>query len=206
MKKIVIYYLTVIMCVCVFSACQMRERAPLTVTFYDVSSAMSSDHTIKIQFAEEKDYEDYFVDILVKSDVKDIELTIFQEFSDKNDKTTIKIDAANKYISLDEYKIFNLESEQTDSMVGYSDVLQTTIVINSSKDATLTLLAIVGEKDGENFNQIAKVSNEYVLKVKSINSFGKWWLSCVDKLMPFTSLQIWENDKLNKIPVVIRLF
>ena len=170
MKKIAIYYLTVIMCACVFSACQMRKRAPLTITFYDVSSAMSTDHTIKIQFAEEKDYEDYYVDILLKSDTNDVELTIFKELSDKNDKTTIKIDNANKYISLDEYKIFNLESEQTDSMVGYADVLQTTIVINASKDATLTLLAVVGEKDGENFNQIAKVSNEYVLKVKQADS------------------------------------
>ena len=78
----------------------------------------------------------------------------------------LNITKDNGYVSLDEYKLFNLQKEQTDSMVGYADVLSTTLVVNSNKDATLTFLAIIGEnKDGE-FNKIGEVSKEYTLNVK----------------------------------------
>ena len=123
----------------VFGGCDMSNRKPLTVTFIDVSGALSSDHTIKISFAEEKDYEDYFIDILVKAD-REVELTFFQEYASDEDKITLNV--GNKYVSLDEYKLFNLEEEQQDSMVGYADALVTNLVVNSSDDAVLTFLAI----------------------------------------------------------------
>ena len=150
--------------------CEMRERTPLTVTFIDVSGALSTDHTIKISFAEEKDYEDYYIDILVKCDTDDVELTIFQEFASEEDKIKIILGKDGGYVSLDEYKLFNMEEEQTDSMVGYVDALTTNLVVNSSKDATLTFLAVVGEKEQNNFKQIGAVSKEYTLNVKKHES------------------------------------
>ncbi len=163
--KRVCFYLFLTLCLILAMGCDAIERKPLTVTFIDVSGALSTDHTIKISFAEEKDYEDYFVDILIKSDT-DVELTIFQEFASEEDKVKLSLTANGGYISLDEYKLFNLEEEQTDSMVGYGDALMTTLVINASNDAVVTLMAVVGEKDGGNFKQIGIVSNEYSLGVK----------------------------------------
>ena len=87
---------------------------------------------------------------------------LFKEFEHK--KTTINIEAG-KTISLDEYMLFNLENEQTDSMVGYGDVLTTTIVINSSENAKITLIAIVGEKENNEFKQKFVVSKKYDLDV-----------------------------------------
>lgn len=167
MKKYIVFSL---MCLSfMFAGCEMPKRQPLTVTFIDVSGALSTDHTIKISFAEEKDYEDYYIDILVKSD-KNVELTLFQEFANDQDKIKLNLTANGEYVSLDEYKLFNVEEEQTDSMVGYSDALVTNLVVNSNKDATLTFLAIIGEKKNEKFNKIAEVSKEYSLKVlKHIN-------------------------------------
>ena len=149
-----------------FSACQSITRQPLTVTFIDISGAMSTDHTITIKFSEEKDYEDYYIDILVKSDTDEVELTIFQEFAKDDEKIKLSLSKDDGYISLDEYKLFNLEKEQTDSMVGYGDVLTTTLVVNSNRDATLIFLGVIGEKSGEEFDKVAEVSKEYTLSVK----------------------------------------
>ena len=160
MKKIFLIIMLVF-CVSCTIGCQQNQRTPLTVTFIDVSGANSADHTIKISFAEEKDYEDYYVDILVKSSIE-TNLVIFQEFAKEEDKVSLSV--GKEYISLDEHKVFNLEQEQTDSMVGYGDALQTTIVVNSSKDATLTFLAVIGEKQEGQFKQIGIVSKEYTLK------------------------------------------
>ena len=163
MKKICVCL--VICAFCIFMAgCEVEKRKPITVTFIDVSGALSTDHTIKIAFAEEKDYENYFIDILVKSDT-DLKLVLFQEFSSKDDRVEVDLKANGEYVSLAKYKLFNLEEEQTESMVGYKDALTTNLVVNSSKDANLTFLAVVGEnKDGE-FKQVGKVSKEYSLAV-----------------------------------------
>ena len=149
-----------------FSACEVVDRKPLTVTFIDVSGAMSADHTITIRFSEEKDYNDYYVDILVKSDTDDVELTLFQEFAKDDEKIKLSLSKDDDYISLDEYKLFNLEKEQTDSMVGYGDVLTTTLVINSNKEAVLTFLGVIGQKNENEFIKVAEVSKEYTLTVK----------------------------------------
>ena len=127
---------------------------------------MSTDHTINIKFSEEKDYNNYYVDILVKSDTDDVELTLFQEFASNEDKIKINLSKQTGYVSLDEYKLFKLEYEQTDSMVGYADVLATTLVVNSNKDAKLTFLAIIGEKQDGSFIKVGEVSKEYALEVK----------------------------------------
>lgn len=164
LKKIAIYYLVVVLSVCVLSSCQ--ERKPITVSFYDISGAYSPDHTIKIMFSEEKDYENLYVDILLKSD-KDTTLVIFPEFGEN--KVTLSL-TAGKTVSLDEFMLFNLEEEQTESMVGYSDVLTTIIVINSSQNAKLTLQAIVGEKENNQFKQKYIVSQEYTLDVMAKGS------------------------------------
>ena len=151
-------------CTIMFSACT-SERTPLSVTFIDVSGAMSTDHTINIKFSQEDDYKDKYVDILVKSDTDGVELTLFKEFSSDDDKIKIKLDKITGYVSLDEYKLFNLEKEQTDSMVGYGDVLATNLVVNSNKEATLTFLAILGEKENGEFKTISEISKTYTLKV-----------------------------------------
>lgn len=151
-------------CTIMFSACT-SERTPLSVTFIDVSGAMSTDHTINIKFSQEDDYKDKYVDILVKSDTDGVELTLFKEFSSDDDKVKIKLDKITGYVSLDEYKLFNLEKEQTDSMVGYGDVLATNLVVNSNKEATLTFLAILGEKENGEFKTISEISKTYTLKV-----------------------------------------
>ena len=141
-------------------------RVPYTVTFIDVSSALSTDHTISIKFSEEKDFEEKYVDILVKSDTDGVELTLFQEFAKDKQKIYLNLDKSSGYVSLDEYKLFNLQKEQTDSMVGYVDVLATTLVVNSNKDAKITFLAVIGEKDDTGFKRIGEVSKEYELNVK----------------------------------------
>ena len=164
MKK-VCFYLFLTLCLILSMGCDAVNRKPLTVTFIDVSGALSTDHTVKISFAEEKDYEDYFVDILIKSDT-DVELTIFKEFSRDEDKVKLSLKANGGYVSLDEHKLFNLEEEQTDSMVGYGDALMTTLVINASKDANITMLAVIGENKGDGFSQIGAISKEYTLSVK----------------------------------------
>lgn len=163
MKKIlgfVLLFMVLILC----GGCNLPQRQPLTVTFIDVSGAMSADHTIKVSFADEKDYEEKYVDILVKAD-RDVELTLFQQFAGDNDKVMLNLAKDMGFVSLDEYKLFNLEEVQTDSMVGYGDALETTLIVNSNKDATLTFLAVLGEKEDGNFKQIREVSKEYTLNV-----------------------------------------
>ena len=168
-RNIVIKFFAVIL-ICAFSffliSCEKATRTPLTVTFIDVSGAMSEDHTIAIKFSEEKQYEDYYIDILVKTDTDDVTLTLFQEFAQDDDKVNIHLNKEDGYISLDEFKIFNLEKEQTDSMVGYGDVLAPTLVVNSNREATLTFLAIIGEKKDNKFEKVGEVSKEYTLKVR----------------------------------------
>lgn len=159
-------FIAIILSAMFFVGCDLTDRQPLTVTFIDVSGAMSADHTISIKFSEEKDYEDYYVDILVKSDTDNVTLTMFQEFAKDDDKVNINLDNDGNFVSLDEYKLFNLENEQTDSMVGYGDVLSTTLVVNSNKDATLTFLAVIGEKNNGEFKQVREVSKKYTLRVR----------------------------------------
>ena len=162
LKKITICVIGVI-CVLVCSAC--KQRAPITVSFYDISGALSSDHTIKIMFAEEKDYEELCVDILLKSN-KDTMLIVFKEFGEEKVSINLK---AGETVSLDEYMIFNLSKEQTESLVGYGDVLTTTIVINSSANAKLTFKAVVGEKENNQFKQKHSISKEFELNVMAKN-------------------------------------
>lgn len=164
-KKIVILLICIGISI-FFSGCESAERNPISVTFIDVSGAMSADHTITINFSEEKNYEKYYIDILVKSDTDGVELTLFQEFAKDEDKVKINLNKDTGYISLDEYKLFKLEKEQTDSMVGYGDVLTTTIVVNSNKEAELTFLGVIGEKQDGNFKKVGEVSKEYTLKVR----------------------------------------
>lgn len=165
-----IFKIWAILCIAMVSiivcGCEKPTRTPLSVTFSDVSGAMSTDHTVNIKFSEEKDYEKKYIDILVKSDTDGVELTLFQEFASDDDKVKLKLNKATGYISLDEYKLFNMEKEQTDSMVGYGDVLSTNLVVNSNKEATLTFLAIIGDKQNGEFKRTATVSTEYTLKVR----------------------------------------
>lgn len=163
-NKIILFCLILFSCI-LLCACE-NTRQPLSVTFVDVSGALSTDHTINIKFSEEKDFEKKYIDILVKSDTDGVVLTLFQEFASDDDKVNISLNKSTDYVSLDEYKIFNLENEQTDSMVGYGDVLTTNLVINSNKDATLTFLAIIGDKENGEFKKTAEVSKEYTLNVK----------------------------------------
>lgn len=164
-KKICVFAL-ILVCICIFCGCSINERTPLSVTFVDVSGAMSADHTIAIKFGEEDNYKDKYIDILVKSDNDDVELTLFQEFASDNDKITLTLNKSTGFVSLDEYKLFNMEKEQTDSMVGYGEVLATNLVVNSNKEATLTFLAVVGDRENGEFKQTALVSKEYTLKVR----------------------------------------
>ncbi len=163
MKKILVFILFAMF---LLVGCNAKERFPLTVTFIDVSAALSTDHTVSVKFAEEKDYEEYFIDILVKSDTDDLTLKIFKEFSLPEESVVLSLNKNSGYISLDEYKIFNLEEEKTDSMVGYVDALATTFVVNSNKDAKITFLAVIGEKEENDFKTKAVVSKEFVLDVK----------------------------------------
>lgn len=161
MKRV--YFLLFLICFCfIFSGCELTKRQPLTVTFIDISGAMSTDHTIKISFTEEKEYEEYYIDILVKAN-KNTQLTLYREFASKEEKITLNV--GENYVSLDEYNLFNLKQEHNDSMVGYGNVLATNLVINSSENAKVTFIAVIGEKKDGNFNQIAAVSNEYNLQV-----------------------------------------
>lgn len=152
--------------VCISIFCGCSEGNPLSVTFVDISSAMSADHTISIKFGDEDDYKDKYIDILVKCEDDDVELTLFQEFASDNDKVTLFLSKYTGFVSLDEYKLFNMEKEQTDSMVGYGDVLATNLVVNSNKETVLTFLAVVGDKENGDFKQTALVSKEYTLKVR----------------------------------------
>ena len=161
-KKII---MVLILCCIMFCCGCSTQRSPISVTFVDISGAMSTDHTINIKFSQEDDYKDKYVDILIKSDTDGVELTLFKEFSSENDKIKLKLDIGTGYVSLDEYKLFNLEKEQTDSMVGYADVLATNLVINSNKDATLTFLAVIGENENGDFKTISEISKTYTLKV-----------------------------------------
>lgn len=158
-----IYYITVF-CV-IMTGCGLQNRLPLTVTFVDISGALSADHTIQIKVGEEENFKDKYFDILIKSDTN-VKLTIYKEFSASEDKINLSLNKNDGYVSLDEYKIFNLQKEQGDSMVGYGDVLTTNLVINSDKDASLTLIAKVGDKKDGKFEEIAQISKEYTLKVK----------------------------------------
>lgn len=164
-KNLKVLFMLFAICCVIFSCGCSSSRTPLSVTFIDVSGAMSADHTINIKFSEEKDYKEKYVDILVKSDTDGVELTLFQEFASDDDKIKLKLDKSTGYVSLDEYKLFNLEKEQTDSMVGYGDVLATNLVVNSNKEATLTFLAILGEKENGEFKTISEISKTYTLKV-----------------------------------------
>lgn len=152
--------------VCIGIFCGCSDGNPLSVTFVDVSGAMSADHTISIKFGDEDDYKDKYIDILVKCEDNDVVLTLFQEFASDNDKVTLFLSKSTGFVSLDEYKLFNMEKEQTDSMVGYGDVLATNLVVNSNKETTLTFLAVVGDKENGDFKQTALVSKEYTLKVR----------------------------------------
>ena len=164
-KKITVFFAIFALSI-LFCACEKPTRTPLTVTFIDVSGAMSTDHTINIKFSDEKDFEKKYIDILVKSDTDGVVLTLFQEFAKDDEKIKIKLDKDTGYVSLDEYKLFNLEEEQTDSMVGYADALATTIVVNSNKDAALTFLAVVGDKEENSFKKTGEVGKKYTLNVK----------------------------------------
>lgn len=156
----------IFVCIGIFCGCSVVERSPLSVTFVDVSGAMSADHTISIKFGDEDDYKDKYIDILVKSDDDNVELTLFQEFASDDDKVVLTLSKSSGFVSLDEYKLFNMENEQTDSMVGYGDVLATNLVVNSNKETTLTFLAVIGDKENGVFKQSAIVSKEYTLKVR----------------------------------------
>jgi len=166
MLKKVINIFVLLITVLVFYGCEKQLRVPYTVTFIDVSSALSTDHTISIKFSEEKDFEEKYIDILIKSDTDDVELVLFQEFAKEEDKIKLNLNKNLGFVSLDEYKLFNLEQQQTDSMVGYADVLSTTIVLNSNKDAKITMLAVLGDKEENKFKKIGEISKEYVLEVK----------------------------------------
>lgn len=164
-KNLKVFFMLFTICCLTFSCGCSTSRTPLSVTFIDISGAMSTDHTINIKFSEEDDYKDKYVDILVKSDTDGVELTLFKEFSSEDEKIKLKLDISTGFVSLDEYKLFNLEKEQTDSMVGYADVLATNLVVNSNKDATLTFLAVLGEKENGDFKTISEISKTYTLKV-----------------------------------------
>lgn len=164
-KKCTKFCVLALIFVCIGVFCGCSEGNPLSVTFVDVSGAMSADHTISIKFGEEDAYKNKYIDILVKSE-DDVELTLFQEFATDKDKVTLVLSKSVGFVSLDEYKLFNMEKEQTDSMVGYGDVLATNLVVNSNKETTLTFLAVVGDKENGEFKQTSLVSKEYTLKVR----------------------------------------
>lgn len=153
-----------LICICalIFSACNMGDNA-VSVTMGDVTSPGSTDITLSVIYQTEKDYEEKYTDIMVKSNIDNLTIKIKHELEDF---VSITLEHKNVYYSLATL-ISNTKIQQP-QFVKYTDALSKNYIINSNTDCKLTFKAVVGDVSEKGLLLLSKVdaSKEFTLNVK----------------------------------------
>ena len=149
-----------------FFGCQDSQNA-LSVTITDVTSAGSTDATIKVDYQEEEEYKDKYADILIKSDCDNQKLKLALEL---DVYCCIKLEEKDKFYSLTKLianaKIVKTEYEK------YDKIHAKTYIFGSKNDVNLKFVAIVGDLD-ENTDTLINtlvVSKKLDMEVKKSNN------------------------------------
>ena len=159
---------SILMCAClVLFGCQSSKQNALSVKMVEITSAGSTDATIKIDYEQEEDYKNKFTDILVKSDCENQKLKLALEL---DVYCCIKIEEKDKYYSLSQLianaKIIKTEYEK------YGDFVSKTYIFSAKNDVNLNFVVIVGDFDEEtnSLTNTLFVSKELALEVKKNNN------------------------------------
>lgn len=155
----------VLLALLILTGCQ---RKPLSVTFYNITGAKSTDATVDIKFGEENDYKDSYVDILIKPSEDNLSLKVKKEYTDFSDITLEKSDTWYSLTVL----INRANGITTDGYEKYQEVSELIYIFNSSKDVSVNLKAINGaveEATGGGYLLVnwKDISKEFKLDIKA---------------------------------------
>lgn len=123
----------------ILSACDLGEHA-ITVFMVDVSQKGTNVYTINVSYQEEESYKNLGTDILIASNVENLEINIKKEYEDS---IKIMILEKNKFYSLS--KLFCEAKGKNTEYNQYKNALNTTFMLSANKSSTISLKAVVGD-------------------------------------------------------------
>lgn len=161
MKKI-ITCISALFLIFIFSAC---ARETIVAFIKDGTSAGSDNYTINVSFVEDSEFDEKFIDVLVKSDTDDLTMTFKREF---DEDIILYIENKDEWYSLTNLINNANSNEAPENYMAFSEKNNMTLVMKSEQDAVIKLKVVCGD-EMENtqeehllVNQV-DVSNEFSL-------------------------------------------
>lgn len=173
MWKIILNGIITFWAMCLILGC--ASQTPINVTFKDGTLAGSPNYVITAVYLEDKGIRDKFTDILIKSDIDDLNISLTKELGET---FYVSLKTANKWYSITEL----ISQNATKNFAKFSQAEATTYIINSEKEANLQFKAVGGDyvynrhiNSGELVNTF-EVSKVFDLKIEKIsqNTWKVW--------------------------------
>lgn len=146
----------------VLSGC---ARETIVAFIKDGTSAGSDNYTININFVEDSEFDEKSIDVLVKSNMENLNLTFKREF---DEDTQLFIENKDEWYSLTGL-INTANGTMEEDFMPYSEKSNMTLVMKSEQDAVITLKVVCGDEIENSQGQIILVNQTAVSKDFSLD-------------------------------------
>lgn len=163
LKKFLALTLAIFSCLLLVGCTQLR--APYNVYFKNATAVNSKNYVLGVIYLADKQMQNFYTDIWVKSDEGDLDFSFGKEGSQK---TNVYIDEPYKWYSLS--ALYSAGSSQPKVFERFKKKLSTNYIFNFKKKTNLTFLCVRGDLDNQtnNLKNIHNSSNEFKLAVKNV--------------------------------------
>ncbi len=123
-----------------FSSC---VGVPIVAFLKDATAAGSDQHTVNISFVEDKEFEEKFYDILIKSDKSNLEINYHNEFEDE---ITLNLGDEDLWHSLTTLECNAKQQIDCEDFTAYKERVNKTLIFNSEEKCQIFLKVVSGDK------------------------------------------------------------
>ena len=163
MKKV---YTFIIVCITLLvSGCSNKNTLPFNVFFKDLTQGSSKNYVFSIIYLSDTDMEQFYTDIMIKTNKNDVEFNINLE---GKESIEIYIDDAYRWYSLTE--LINSNSEKKIDFEKFDKILNKNYILNAKKRVVFTIKAIRGDLNdqGNSLINIHDASEGFKIEVENI--------------------------------------
>lgn len=166
MKKLMFFGLSFVFCFLALTGCA-NDNA-ISVSMVNTTKGDNTQYNVAVNIVQEKDYEDYYTDLMIKTNTVPITVSIAKEMGEFVD---VEINSEDEFKSLTALVCASKGKVGSEKYTNYKDAVSVNLIIKSNKDAVITLRAVVGTKQdnaygGELLTDKISVSKDFQLEVK----------------------------------------
>ncbi len=121
----------------ILTAC---AQDPILAYFADGTSAGSDKYTVNVDYDEDSRFEGKYVDLLIKSDIDNLNFLFKREF---DEDTELFLEEKDRWYSIT--NLLTSEKDEKEEFQAFKGKAVDTLVIKSEQDAFVTLKVVIGD-------------------------------------------------------------